>query len=394
MAARPPVAARTVVAALMPIMVVVFVAFLVVGLALPVLPLYVHQGLGLGAFVVGLVAGTQFAASFVSRLWAGHYADSRGAKRAVIVGLLMAAASGLLYLLSLRFTYAPVASVSILLAGRALLGGAESFVMTGALSLGLSSAGPRNTGKVIAWVGTAMFGAFALGAPLGSALYAAYGFTAITLVTIVAPLVTLLIVLPLKPVAPTNRARPAFGKVIGAVWLPGLGMAFSSIGFGATLTFVTLLFAERGWNPTWPGLTLFALAFILMRSLFGHLPDRIGGTRVALASVVAEAAGLVLIWLAPWPALALAGATLTGLGYSLVYPGFGVEAVRRAPLESRGLATGAYTAFIDLALGIAGPALGLVAGWDGMGAVFLVSALLVLCAAPVAVRLLRTPSPS
>ena len=43
-------------------------AFLVIGLALPVLPLHVHQGLGLGTFVVGLVAGSQFAASLVSRV--------------------------------------------------------------------------------------------------------------------------------------------------------------------------------------------------------------------------------------------------------------------------------------------------------------------------------------
>src|SRR5256712_9039879 len=84
--------------ALLPIMGAVFIAYLVIGLAMPVLPLHVHQGLGLGTFVVGLVAGSQFAASLISRLWAGHHADSRGAKRAVVVGLVAAAASGLFYL--------------------------------------------------------------------------------------------------------------------------------------------------------------------------------------------------------------------------------------------------------------------------------------------------------
>jgi hypothetical protein len=54
----------------LPIMGVVFVAFLVVGIAMPVIPLHVHGGLGLGTFVVGLVAGSQFAASLVSRPWA------------------------------------------------------------------------------------------------------------------------------------------------------------------------------------------------------------------------------------------------------------------------------------------------------------------------------------
>jgi len=48
--------------------------------------------------------------------------------------------------------------------------------------------------------------------------------------------------------------------------------------------------------------------------------------------------GLLLIWLTPWFPLALVGTALTGLGYSLVYPGFGVEALLRALVESRGLA--------------------------------------------------------
>src|SRR5438045_2029775 len=48
--------------ALLPIMAVVSVAFLVIGFALPVLPLHVHKGLGLSTFVVGLVTGSQFAA--------------------------------------------------------------------------------------------------------------------------------------------------------------------------------------------------------------------------------------------------------------------------------------------------------------------------------------------
>ena len=387
---RPPTAARSVGTALLPIMAAVFVAFLVTGLAMPVLPLHVHEGLGLGAFVVGLVAGAQFTAALLSRFWSGSYADSRGGKRAVVAGLLLAAASGLLYFLSLRFVGAPVTSAAILLLGRAVLGGAESFIITGALSWGLALGGPENTGKVMAWVGTAMYVAFAVGAPAGSALYAAYGFAAIAFATTLIPLATLLLVLPRPTVAPQARARrPSFTKVVGAVWAPGVGLAFSSVGFGAVTTFVVLLFAQRGWGLAWLALTVFATAFVVARVLFGHLADGIGGAKVALVSALVEAAGLALVWLAPWGGLALFGATVTGFGYSLVYPGFGVEAVRRAPAESRGLSMGAYTAFLDLALGLANPALGLVAGAFGLGAVFLAGALVVTCSAAVAARLLN-----
>ena len=355
------------------------------------LPLHVHQDLGLGTFVVGLVAGAQFAASLLSRFWAGNYADSRGAKRALVTGLLVAAVAGLLYLLSLRFVSEPETSVTILLLGRAVLGVAESFIVTGAFIWGLALVGQQNTGKIMAWVGTAMYAAFAVGAPAGITLYAGYGFAAIALATTLIPLGTLLLVAPRRPVAPPPHTRPAFTRVVGSVWVPGLGLALSSVGFGAITTFIVLLFARHGWGHAWLAFTVLSIAFMAGRLIFGHLPDRIGGARVALVCVLIEAAGQALIWLAPWSTLALFGAAVTGFGYSLVYPGFGVEAVRRAPSQSRGLAMGAYTAFLDLALGLANPALGLIASGAGLRGVYLVSTLVVLCAAAIAVRLLNAP---
>jgi predicted MFS family arabinose efflux permease len=107
-----------------------------------------------------------------------------------------------------------------------------------------------------------------------------------------------------------------------------------------------------------------------------------------LVSVLIEAGGLLLIWLAPAQISGVVGALLTGLGFALVYPGLGVEAVRRAPPESRGLAMGAYTAFLDVALGLGSPALGWIAGWSGLGSVFLTGALIVFGATAFAVRLL------
>src|SRR2546425_3071286 len=374
------------VAALVPIMGVVFIAFLIIGLAMPVLPLHVHRGLGLSTFIVGLVVGSQFAASLISRLWAGRHADSLGAKHAVATGLVAAAAAGLLYLLSLRFVSEPAISVTILLLGRALLGAGESFIITGAQSWGLALAGPQNTGKVLAWMGTAMYAAFAVGAPAGTILYGSHGFTAIALATALGPLAALLLVARLRRVAPTARSRPALSKVVAAVWLPGAGLALSSVGLGAVTAFVALLFAARGWT-VWPAFTTFAVAFIVARMLLGHLADRMGGAKVALTCLLIEAAGQALLWLAPSSLIALIGAALTGFGYSLVYPGFGVEAVRRAPAQSRGLAMGTYTAFLDVALALASPALGLIAAMSDIGTVFLASALSVLCAAPVALRL-------
>src|SRR2546427_10831431 len=109
------------IAALLPIMGVVFIAFLIIGLAMPVLPLHVHQGLGLGTFIVGLVVGSQFAASLISRLWAGRHADSLGAKHAIVTGLIVSALAGLLHLLSAPFVSDPGVSVTSLPLARGLV---------------------------------------------------------------------------------------------------------------------------------------------------------------------------------------------------------------------------------------------------------------------------------
>jgi predicted MFS family arabinose efflux permease len=89
-----------------------------------------------------------------------------------------------------------------------------------------------------------------------------------------------------------------------------------------------------------------------------------------------------MLWLAPDPHLALAGAALTGFGFALVFPALGVEAVGLVPPASRGAALSAYSVFLDLSLGITGPLAGYIAGEFGYGSVFLFAA--VAAAAAVA----------
>jgi len=86
------------------------------------------------------------------------------------------------------------------------------------------------------------------------------------------------------------------------------------------------------------------------------------------------------------------GAALVGAGYALVYPGLGVEAIRRAPPEGRGMVMGAYTVFLDVALGFGTPALGLIAAPGALGATFLASALAAVGAALVAAHFMQNRS--
>ncbi|MGR5945387.1 arabinose transporter [Enterobacter sp. C4G1] len=384
------ISGTSVVATLIPVMTAVLVGFIIIGVALPVLPLHVKNGLGFGTFIVGLVAGAQFAASLISRVWSGSYSDKRGAKKGVVAGLIAAAVSGLLYQASLWLVSIPSLSVSVLLAGRAILGGAESFIITGAVAWGLALVHKEHAGKVIAWVGTAMFAAMALGGPVGTLLYDAFGFEAVALLTLLLPLMVLMYLARMPAVAPHPHAiQTSVGSVMRAVWLPGLGAALASTGYCTILAFSSLYYSSMNWQPVWLAFTAFGVALIVARTAAGHLPDRFGGARVALIFVLVQAAGLFLIWLAGTSLIATLGAAFAGFGYSLVYPGLGIEAISGSTPQNRGTVMGIYTAFLDVAMAIGSPALGWVGGHLGLNAIFLAGALVVLSTAVVALLLLK-----
>jgi predicted MFS family arabinose efflux permease len=82
----------------------------------------------------------------------------------------------------------------------------------------------------------------------------------------------------------------------------------------------------------------------------------------------------LLLWQSHDPVMAGLGTLLTGIGFSLVFPSMGVQAMARVPAHSRGLAVATFMAFIDLAAGLTGPVVGVLIGYFGYGAAFLAGA--------------------
>lgn len=376
---------------LAPICAMVFLEFLAMGLPLTVLPGHVHGTLGFGSFVVGLAIGAQSWVTLATRHSAGTRADRRGPRSAALLGLALSVLAGVFYAVSAAVAD-PSTSLVVLLVGRGLLGVGESLVVTGALAWGVALAGRERSGLVMAWVGIAMYGALALGAPLGAVAHAALGFVGLAIVSALAPLLGTGAALFVRAVTPVGGTRLPFYKVVRLIWLPAAGLSLAAIGFGAIAAFSTLLFHEHGWSNAALAMTAFGVAFVLARLFFGGLPDRFGGARIAMASAAVVALGQLALWLATSGAMAIAAAALTGLGFSLAFPAFGVEAVRRVPPQNRGVALGAYAASFDLAMGLGVPALGMVVGGLGYGAAFAVGAFTALGSLFIANGMRRPPA--
>jgi MFS family permease len=366
-----------------------FIVYLSIGLPLAVLPTYVHLRMGYSAALAGLVISIQYVATLASRPWAGRISDSAGAKVSVLWGMGACSASGAVLIAAALLHSIPWLSLIILLLSRLLLGAGESLGSTGSTLWGITSAGQANMAKVISFNGIATYGAMALGAPLGVVLDQQWGLGSIGLLILLVGGFSLTIASRKSPVPVTRGEHLPFSDVMVRVAPHGFGLALGGVGFSVLATFVTLFYASRHWTGAALCLTSFGVAFILARLLFIQTINRFGGFPVAIACLSVESLGMLLLWRANAPWIALSAAALSGFGFSLVFPAIGVEAVKRVPVHCRGTALGVYTAFSDVSFFLIGPVAGAVIGGFGYSSVFLFGFLCVFTALGIVLVLRR-----
>jgi MFS family permease len=357
-----------------------FFAYLVIGLQLAVLPPFVHNDLGYGAVLAGLVISTQYVATLLTRGFAGRTTDVAGPKQAALIGMTACGVSGLLMIFAALAHATPGLSFGLMLVARLALGFGESCVGTGCIMWGIGRVGAAHTAKVISWNGIATYGALAVGAPLGVLLTDRFGFIAIGISGMLLMIGGLLAAWRRPGVRAEAGERLPMHHVFGRVMPYGMGLALGGIGFGVISTFITLYYASVHWSGAALALSVFGICFVSVRLVMGSAISRFGGYRVAMTSLVIECLGLIVLALAGSSAMAMLGAALTGIGFSLIFPALGVEAVSRVSMNNRGAALSAYSVFIDVALGITGPLGGWIVSGGHYGPMFAIAAGLSLAA--------------
>lgn len=366
-----------------------FISFISIGIPLASLPGYIHESLGFSTTVAGIVIGVQYLATLLCRPLAGRLADERGAKKTIIIGMTSGLLSGLLLLVSVLLESWPLASLAVMIASRLILGFAQSLVGISAISWGIGRLGAESTARMISWNGVAAYGGVGIGAPLGMFLTQSFGIWSLGVVTMLLAATGLALAWR-RGDAPLNPGkRLPFGKVLWAVAPPGISLALATIGYGTLTAFIALYYNAQGWDGAAWCLTAFASAFIGTRLLLPNLINRVGGYSVAVLCLIVEIVGLVMLWLADAPSFALAGSALTGCGLSLLYPALGVGVVSRVGAANRSSGLSVFAMFFDLALGLSGGMMGLLAAYMGIQSIFLGAAIVAVLGLVIVWLLLR-----
>ncbi|MBO1324406.1 MFS transporter [Acetobacter sp. TBRC 12305] len=368
--------------------------YIEIGLQMVVVSLFVKERLGFSLVWAGFAVSVQYLATFGSRGWAGNRIDIIGPKKVVVRGLVTGVLSGLVLVAAQTVAARPMAAFALVLLARIALGISESMVATAALVWNIRRVGTAHTAQVISWNGVCSYGGIALGAPVAMGIYqntppVMGGLSAVGLCC--AALMAL--GLPWAAMQPAVRPleegkRLPFLSVLGKVAPYGVVLAGGSIGFGAISSLYALYFVDRSWQGAATGLSAFGVIFVLTRFVLTGQIARHGGLRVAMASLLAEACGLAAIALAPTPVLADLGAALAGAGFALLFPALGVSAVAKTGPESRGAAIGAFSVFLDIAIGLSGPLLGMIVPLGGYMGVYLSAAVFSVLGAAICLGLI------
>jgi MFS family permease len=343
-------------------------AFLAIGAALPVLPAYVRGPLRSSDLAVGVVVGAFALTSVVCRPLAGRQADVRGRRVVLIAGALAMAVGGALYLLA--------SSVPLLIVARLAVGAGEGAVYTAGATWAVDLAPPDRRGLALGLFGLAVWGGLSLGPVAGELLRANVGYDSVWILTAALPLVGALIALRLpEPAFASGPRMPGRLSLLPhAARRPGIALALANIGYAALAGFVVLHLSARGIGGGASVFTAFAVAVFASRLVLSRVPDRAGARPTAVAAGLIEAVGLLIIAVAHSLPVALLGAVVVGVGFSMLFPALALMVVGEVDDDRRGSAMGAFTAFFDIGVGLGGPLAGATASVAGYPSVFVLSA--------------------
>lgn len=363
----------------------VFMDLVLYGLVVPIVPGYARS-LGTGTGLLGIVFAAYAVGLFAVSPGAALLTERLGARWVLVI-------SGAVVVVS-TLVWAEARDVAMLIAARALQGGAAALTWTAGLALVAASYGPARRGQVMSWLMIAMAAGSVLGAPAGGVLADAFGYRAPFLLTACLAAAEVLAFWRFLPRAPVRQARTKVIASARALVAHGssrntlLAVLGASTAVSAAEPFLPLrLHHDLGLSSGAIGL-LFGLmmtAFAIASPLATALAGRIGLARLMAAGLAGMAALMPVLALAT--SVLAESCALAGLGVCLALILTPALTVLGGVVDATGTSYGMTYALFNIVYAggmLLGPVEGgLISQGFGLTAAFTVTGL--ACLAPAAV---------
>jgi MFS family permease len=331
-------------------------------LLLPTLPLYLLK-IGGTQRNVGYVMGMYTLGATSMRAVSGWLLDRYGRKRIMVLGLVMMFAVAVLY----RIAH-DVSSVTVI---RTLHGVTFGLVSTAMAAAAADSLPITRLGEGIGYYGLASTLSLALAPMIGLWLVDAIGYTGLFTVVSVMTVVTLVCTVPVRNTRVSVRAPDeSLGRILAnllekTALLPSAITFFLSFVNGAVMYFIAVYASELGVRNIGLFFAVSSFTMVVSRPISGRWADRGGTRRAVLVGLLCLVVGTAAIGLSRTITGFLIAGLFNGLGFGFCGTTLQALAVRRAPANRWGAATGTFYAAFDMGYGLGGIVWGFVA--EAMG---------------------------
>lgn len=311
------------------------------------LPAYA-QGVGAGAFAIGLLIGIYDFAELFAKPLAGLIADRRGMKLTLLAGLAIFIFGSLLFL---------AISPALLIAVRFVQGLGAAALSTVSIAL-VASYFPDRRGRAFGIYNAVKGAGYVVAPALGGWLVHGYGFAAIFVVSAAVGALALLLSLAL----PADRGKADLDddddlsprELLAALAAPHLLPIYAVIVVnmflvGILFGFLPVYLYAIGYTPVQSGLviSLATLSYLLVQPLAGGLADRVDTRRTVLAGLLLAALAIgTVAFSSGLPLLAIAA--LAGAGVGTVWTNGDALVSKLADPNRLGVSIGAAQSFKEL----------------------------------------------
>ncbi|CAG7845694.1 putative MFS-type transporter YfcJ [Pseudoclavibacter triregionum] len=341
---------------------------------------YAVERFGANDSLAGFAAGSFVLGGLLARLAFGQEIDRWGRRRTLAWSLAIMLAASLVSL--------AVGDIWLFIAVRVVQGAAFGLATNVTNVAAMDLIPPLRRGEGTGWFTLSTTISHALGPFLGIFVQRSLGDEAVLLVAVgccaaalVVALLTRVPELIWESGERPDRTPWHLGAVIEPKALPlSLLVLVAASGYASILSFLSAYSTEEGFAEAAPIFFLVYAGFlVVMRPLAGRALDRFGDNAVAIPSLIAYVAGLLLVSQAHEAWQLLCAAPLLALGYGTLVSVFQALAVGRSPAHRTSTAISTFYSGLDAGVG-AGPFLyGTIAAFTGHRGMYLAAAVVAAC---------------